>query len=417
MLQDVAQRIQDWLDEEDTKWDATADVVDWARAYGTDVARAWAECPRADFLMAIAGALRIEPVLVVRAASVAAREAVTLLPAKVALPRKAVHLAESYRVGRDLEGASALIERTMALVDERLDVEEARLRKATQEAIPAALEALVQAAMGLLLEPAMQELLARHHDALAAGQVPGDVLLAVAGLLDRALKDKSVEKLRARTVASRRLLVDGHAVRAAASSLIVASSASYAVKCTALVASVVNNERATDETLLRLDQAAKIARRSTARVYSEGALVFEHAAFAHGGVEATGDEAWKGAINALLTSMLYAAGGAESNPGSSRILLTVLDRFEAQRKAAKLAEYADRIRAAVPLSALREPETAAERAAAAEQDPRRALLDTLTSLAPLASFLDHPEAAEAMEMALAILRATGRIDKKALARA
>ena len=150
MPQTVAQMIQDWLDREDTKWDATTDVVAWAEAYGSDLERAWAECPRADFLMAIAGACAIEPELIVRASSAAAREAVTLLPVKVAFPRKAVHLAESYRVGVDLEGTTLLIERTSSLVDEGLDVEEARLRKAMQAAGPAASAALIREAMAMI---------------------------------------------------------------------------------------------------------------------------------------------------------------------------------------------------------------------------------------------------------------------------
>ena len=413
----VARLIQDWLDLEDTKWDASTEVVAWAEPYGTDLERAWAECPRADFLMAIAGACNIDPELVVRASCAAAREAVTFLPAKVVLPRKAVHLAESYRVGVDLEGTTLLIERTSALVDERLDVEDARLGRAVREAAPAASQALAREAMAMLGAPTTQELHEQHGAALAAGQVPAEVLASAAQMLDRALKDKAVEKLRARVVARRRLYADGHAVRAAASSVVVASSASNAYKCAVLVASLVKNERATDAVLARVAEASRLARRGRARVYTESALVFEHAAAACGGVAATGDEAWKGAVNALLATMLYAAGGAEFAAEAAGIHDKVLDAFTEQVKTAKLSEYADRIRAAVPRSAVRGPRDEASRAAEARQDPRAALLAQLTSLAPLTSFMDHPEAAEAMEMVIAILRATGPVDKKVLAQA
>jgi hypothetical protein len=417
MPQAVAQIIQGWLDREDTKWDATTDVVAWAESYGADLERAWAECPRADFLMAIAGACNIAPELVVRASCSAAREAVTLLPAKVVLPRKAVHLAESYRVGVDLEGTTLLIERTSSLVDERLDVEDARLRKAMREAAPAASKALIREAMAVVVAPTTPELHAQHGAALAAGEVPADVQASVVRMLAQALADKAVEKLRVRVAASRRLIADAHAVRAAASSLVVASSASNAYKCTALVASLVENGRATDATLLRIEEASRLARRGSARVYTESALVFEHAAAACGGVAATGDEAWTRAINALLATMMYAAGGAELAPAAGGIHHEVLDAFVEQVKTAKLAEYAEKIRAAVPLSAVRAPEDAASRAAAAQQDPRAALLASLTSLAPLTTFLDHPEAAEAMELAISVLRATGPVDRKVLAQA
>lgn len=417
MPQTVAQMIQDWLDREDTKWDATTDVVAWAEAYGSDLERAWAECPRADFLMAIAGACAVEPELIVRASSAAAREAVTLLPAKVAFPRKAVHLAESYRVGVDLEGTTLLIERTSSLVDEGLDVEEARLRKAMHAAGPAASAALIREAMAMIVATSIPELHAPGGAALAEGEVPAEVQASAARMVHQVVADKAVEKLRARVTAWRRLLADAHAVRAAASSLVVASSASNAYKCTAFVASVVKNERATDAALLRIAEAGRLARRGSARVYTESALVFEHAAAASGGVAATGDKAWSAAMSALLTAMMCAAGGAEIAVEAGGIHHNVLDAFAEQVKAARLAEYADRIRAAVPRSAVRGPEDAASRAAKVRQDPRAALLESLTSLAPLTTFLDHPEAAEAMELAIAILRASGPVDKKVLAQA
>ena len=47
MPQSVTEIIKSWLDREDTKWEATTDVVTWAESYGADLERAWAECPRA----------------------------------------------------------------------------------------------------------------------------------------------------------------------------------------------------------------------------------------------------------------------------------------------------------------------------------------------------------------------------------
>jgi hypothetical protein len=414
MSKDVAQRIQDWLDQDDTKWEASTDVVDWAGAYGADIERAWAECPRADFLMAIAGACGIEPWLVLRASSVAAREAVTLLPAKVTLPRKAVHLAESYRVGREIAGASSLIARTMSLV-ETLDAENERRQKALIAAGPAANEVLMKAAMSLVVEGGKRNDGDASGAAIAEGKVPEDLLAFTTAILERTVNDKAVEKLRERTMAARLLFVEGHAVRAAASSLIVAESTQLERKCAALVGSMVNNGRATEDTLTGLDEAASIARRSRARVYSEAALVFDHAARAIGGFAATERKVWSSAIVRLVTALIHAVA-EEPGPEQRGIHYKALDAYAEQATAAKLAEYASQVRAAIPLSALHRPGDEPS-SGAAEPDPRDALLASLTSLAPLARFLDNPAAAEAMETATAILRGTGPLDRRVLAQA
>src|SRR5262249_12378848 len=137
MALEVARIVQDWLDSDGVKWEATREVVDWVRPYGTDLQRAWRECPRADFLMAIAGACQADPQLVARAARSAARGALAFGPAKLALPRKAIHLAETHRAGDKLggaiPGATELVNATMALIDKRL-AEAERLDKAARAA-------------------------------------------------------------------------------------------------------------------------------------------------------------------------------------------------------------------------------------------------------------------------------------------
>jgi hypothetical protein len=115
--------------------------------------------------------------------------------------------------------------------------------------------------------------------------------------------------------------------------------------------------------------------------------------------------------------MLYAAGGAEPNPEDGGAISTTLGRYAEKVKAAKLAEYAERVRAATPLSALQPPMDDADRAAALQRNPLGALRNSVASLAPLARLLGDADAADALETATAILNATGPVRKKELAQA
>jgi hypothetical protein len=70
------QAIWHWLEREG----ASGDVVDWARPYDGDFDRLWSECPRGDWLLALAVRIDVERRLLVRAACSCARLALAHLP-------------------------------------------------------------------------------------------------------------------------------------------------------------------------------------------------------------------------------------------------------------------------------------------------------------------------------------------------
>ncbi len=59
---------------------AHRDVVDWAEPFGMDWERAWADCPRGDWLVGIAARRAVEPSALVRAACACARLARDYVP-------------------------------------------------------------------------------------------------------------------------------------------------------------------------------------------------------------------------------------------------------------------------------------------------------------------------------------------------
>jgi hypothetical protein len=64
---------------------AHRDVVDWAEPFGMEWERAWAECPRGDWLLGIAARTAVEPSALVRAACACARLAQDYVPDEAGL--------------------------------------------------------------------------------------------------------------------------------------------------------------------------------------------------------------------------------------------------------------------------------------------------------------------------------------------
>ncbi|MBW2462096.1 MAG: hypothetical protein JRH11_10655 [Deltaproteobacteria bacterium] len=88
----------DWLSAEE----AHNDLVSWVRASGGDVRSVWDDCPRGDWLLAMAARLGAEPPALVLAASAAARTAFELLPDEELRPAAAlVALEATVRAGNE----------------------------------------------------------------------------------------------------------------------------------------------------------------------------------------------------------------------------------------------------------------------------------------------------------------------------
>jgi hypothetical protein len=102
-----------WLEDSG----AHRDVVEWAARYETDWERAWNECPRGDWLLAVAARQNVERAALVRAACACAELAAEYVPDDEPRPHAALDAAQRWLEGRDdpeaRERASADVERAI----------------------------------------------------------------------------------------------------------------------------------------------------------------------------------------------------------------------------------------------------------------------------------------------------------------
>jgi hypothetical protein len=171
---------------------AQHDVVEWARAYGADFARLWAECPRGDWLLAIAARLgAARPQLVLAAAS-CARLALAHVSADEARPLAAVTAAEAYgRSGGDAAACAAAKLELAAALDAAADAGGGAAIVACMAALDAiddadaAVNAAAFAAQAAVLDAgdcAMMEALRftqRRSAQLVRDSLPSDAVLAL----------------------------------------------------------------------------------------------------------------------------------------------------------------------------------------------------------------------------------------------
>lgn len=83
-------------------------MVEWARPYGVEFGRLWSECPRGDWLLAIAARLGVEAPQLARAAAACARLSLAHLPEEDRRPAEALGALEAFARGaldRDACGA------------------------------------------------------------------------------------------------------------------------------------------------------------------------------------------------------------------------------------------------------------------------------------------------------------------------
>ena len=142
-----------WLSEAG----AARDVVDWARPFRADWDRAWQECPRGDWLLAIAAKRGADPRTIVSAAAACARLALAQVPDDELAPLDAIDTAERWARG------------------EEADVARARAR----------IEHLVDAAP----DPAVAAAATAALAALSAIDSPGDAATAAAAVVQAAVLD------------------------------------------------------------------------------------------------------------------------------------------------------------------------------------------------------------------------------------
>ncbi|MSP60724.1 MAG: hypothetical protein EXR72_10355 [Myxococcales bacterium] len=113
-----------------------------------------------------------------------------------------------------------------------------------------------------------------------------------------------------------------------------------------------------------------------------------------------------------LTATFLAAGGAPPLVAEQGAHRANRDERAARAASAKLLEFADQVRAIVPLSALSLPE---DRASGLDRERRARLRNALVDSVALVGLLGFDDAADAHDLAVAILEAPGPLNRKALA--
>jgi len=126
-----------WL----AKAGAQADAVDWARPYGGDFRRLWSECPRGDWLLAIAARLGCERVVLLGAAAACARLALPHLPENETRPAEALDALEAFCAG-EVDAAACQAHR--AAVDAAVGEAPDPIVGAAASAVLAALDAFTE---------------------------------------------------------------------------------------------------------------------------------------------------------------------------------------------------------------------------------------------------------------------------------
>ncbi len=408
----VADLMENWLASEHVKWELPLDVIEWAQSFGSDFERAWNECPRADYLVALAGAVEADRKAIVTVVCQCARATLAFVPRHEQRPRRAVHVAESWLRGRpisDAEGTSDI----GAPIFDAIGAEEAKATLAEERARPT-------------MEAARLAVVRSSLEAGAASTDEERLARAIETLLGAHFEEPSLKPVRGQHERRHARFAFAHATRAASSCHTVATSAHIVERCTEGAMHVTAGGRA-PKNVEHAREAMAIARRSGARVYTEAAHVFVNAARAHGRAKAAEPESWASAVAAFV----LAVGGARRRPtddvgeppnddsavAAREAMSAALERIAGEVTQAKLGEYADMVRAELPFSTLGfEADRADGDALGADlpSEPRERFRAAITRFLPVVKLLEADDALSAAETVLAILDAPGPLDRKAL---
>lgn len=404
----LADQLRAWLALETTKWELSHEVVDWAEGFGDDVRRAWMECPRADFLMALAGLLEAPRALVLAAAATAGRDAVNLLPKKMIAPRKAVFQAAGYRPVRDPRPPkeTGLVRSCDALLGD-YEAEVERLTRALHDTQEPAARAVVEMLARRIHEPGLYEKFAADPGGPGATEV-------LVPLLVEALALPAVRRLETAFDAYHLLMMKVHAVRAAVHCDVAAGSARIYDAAVVAASWSLEAGRGAPSTDARFREASRLALRSGTRVYTEAARIFDHATRAQAHAHAVSTRMHQVGLTMQITAMLLAVGGMSPEELVPKLATRLPEMLEG-RAADGQAEAARRVREIIPAVAVPMLRTAEELVEAARRDPRGILQRGLSAMLPNVRLLGDGATADAVELALAIVEAPGPLRKKALA--
>ncbi len=339
----VADALREWADEHELAWKRRDEALRWAEAQGDDLRRAWETCPRADDLMALAGALQAPMKSTLVAAGRLVRPALALATKRDAPATRAVYLAETW-------GAST--ERAVKAASEQLQAhvtrEGARYRGARDR--------LSEAGTAALGELVASEF-AGHGERLGA-HAASDDRAWVDVEVERVLMDPaSLAKLRAfgaKVGAAQREMARVAVLAAALELCRAVESAHAALRALATLAQLEGDERAAVTALL--GELAKGAAAAECEVFGLASGAFGLAAEAWGR-DAVGR--WcaegEGFLREAARAVFETAEHALERPSEPLPTLSIhvaIDRAIEVERARRLAVTADAVRAAIPWDSL-----------------------------------------------------------------
>ncbi len=274
----VAERIDAWIRYEHTSWDLDVDsLLAWASPSGDDLGAAWDACPRGDHLMALAGALGLPFVFVVRPLCAVARDALRVIPSREHEARQLVTQWERWRPPQkareplpDSDAHRAVWKRIDAW---HVEVErEQLLLAATADRFTAGVTRVIGDSFDAFEERIRRGVVDAANDPM--GRQVEDVLSALRSFI---ASDRDALMWRSAVPGPRRSLGVGHAMRAVGS-LSVAVASGDQMMCAMESARAFGASLSEDQR----DAVMRLAERGSQRVFSEGAMVMRHAAKALG---------------------------------------------------------------------------------------------------------------------------------------
>jgi len=408
----VAQSIETWIDSEHVHWNLSSDILAWAEAFETDFARAWTECPRVDYLMALAAAAHAPHGPIVKLAATEAREAMKYVPTGIMAPARAAIAAEQTDLRAVTEGReNHLASDALSLLD-TLHPRRQRAFEAHFRALPAAFEALFSDIANEMLELASLERRSATEGALLHVEDLERESARVAARMDRLATCEALRPLADRVSEFHAIDATVHAVRAAAASANVATAARSAL-CRAELAEVVTRRAGpTSESLIAKAHATG---RCRSRVFTEAALAFWQASHAHATFEGRTPKAWRSVVLRVQAGLVGLLGKGRLDGQDRNVVWAAVEAEIERRRELKLSALANRVREALPLTELSLPTGQVDQDVPSHGSANGALDEALHTLLPVLRMLGESDAVDAAEAAIAMLRGTGPMDKRALA--
>ncbi len=414
-MRTVADRIGAWISRAGDAWTLDDGAVAWARSYGVDARLAWRECPRADYLVALAADVGFDLVLLRRETCRVARSLVALAPEHGALLAAMAEQAESWMRGAAVPAALPRAHREAAQglrdTSRLANEEEERAMPYLEVSLAATIESTRESFADL---PDTEKV-----DTTAA------VLVALSEPHQPLAKHWRFHRGRQERAST------AYALRAAVASVAFAKIAELRATSRAVLASPAC--AASSGEALRRKTVSRIADLER-RLYAQAGEVFHFASLARGWSWGATDEARRRGFTALARASVAASGSAPIDLARSGALIAAFEVAIVEEMDEKTADAlranADAIRATAHVAELAfdpSDDTGASDASEASTcegsvadlvraSSSIALESVLTELLAADTHATDVALSEAIAVAIAVLNAPGPLPGDTLAR-